>query len=706
MKKLIRKFAVLNRDRSSDKVVLPMNMAALEHILNVRDLENTIPTENAMLGYSNLRWVDNDKAKALRRMANVPNYGTIFTGMNEDGYFHDTYLKMIDGEVKINDRFFDFLIGGTSLKYLEQDGKRLVLVDDSLIPQGMIESFIKRRKLVQADDESEIYGDENIMSYHFNNYHPEISKQFTKFMDLSAGAVNFGFEAEKVDADMVDVGSAMKLTHETGFKKEYDGSLGSDGFELISPILPLFNQQVIADAISPVLWHLNADTNDSCGGHINLSKNGMQSRDILKKVKGNLPLIYSLYAKRLDNRFCPARMFSNYLRRPTKYSACYLKNRDILELRIFPAIKNLKILQNRIELLRMVMGENFGKSSIRMIVELANPTSNIHNFMLNTILNGNREKLVEKIRSFAFLSEKYGCGKISLPAKKKVNKLMQCDVFNIPAPTPTISVDDSISAEVENESREVTYITHDGTTIRNTSDNATSEQNDSLPMVSYHEINENGHGHTHFVRMPNQGTTQNIVSSYSQALSQQVKAMMIGAGFFVDEYTQDVVGQIDNIFDRIIQSIRTDIAPNGFRNRNGLFLAMLSSVIGTGIYDNDADTYLSIQPTMSQMNDSFDRMSADCRASETHYTTSVLKKYITTTIAAIFISRLLDGMNDRMYGGYILGRTTYIRFIKKDGKYTMFISKSGEGIHYRFSWDGFRFTMLHGDFEYYGNRED
>jgi len=452
MKKSTRKFAVINRQRSNDKFILPMNLDALRHILSLdSEVGEDICLEQINIGYSS-----SDSYKPLLRMAKNTRWTDVLTVRNRENYSYYgsyRYMRLIDVDVKITERLFEWMQSYTNLKWIEEDNKQFILVDESMIPEGMTESFVKKNKLVGKDDTQEIYGDASIMSYHYSQWHPEVEKQFTKLMDSTEGAVNFGFEAEKVHEELAEDGIAMKLAHETGYKKEYDGSLGSEGFELISPVLPLFNQQVIDESISPVRELLNADTNDRCGGHINISKNGFNSRDILKAVKGSLPILYMIYEKRMGNRYCEAKKFSTYLRRPQKYSACYLKNNSILEVRLFPAIKNTSVLQNRIELMRMIMGELYGKSAIKVLLELANPTTNLHNFILNRLLNGSRDKMINKIKMFVDLSERYGCGKISMPTKKKINKLMQSEIFNIPVPVAQVT---QVVPEVEQETVQTT----------------------------------------------------------------------------------------------------------------------------------------------------------------------------------------------------------------------------------------------------------
>ena len=435
MKKQSKKFAVLNVENSRDVIVLPMNMAACDYLMKQRPCDETgdYGTEEPYkaLNVFNTDY-EGDAWKPLRRMSRAKSrFASVVTGIWERTFYNsDRYIRMIDGDVKITSNFFNYLINRTNVKYVDEIYGSYIIADDSMIPEGLTESYINAKKLVGKGNIEEIYGDTATMRYHAS-YHPEIEKQFTKFMDSSEGAVNFGFEAEKVDSAFAEKGIALKLSHETGFKKELDGSLGYDGFELISPILPLYKQDVINTSIEPVKDMLNAATNNSCGGHFNISKVGTLSNDILKKIKGSLPLLYMMYEKRLTNRYCEAKKFSSYLRKPTKYSACYLKNSNILEIRLFPAIKNTRVLQNRIDMMRIVMGELYGLSAMKVIIKLADPSSKIHKHVLN-ILDGDKDKLAEKILLFSKYATAYSCGKISDNSKKKVNKLFGRDLFYIP----------------------------------------------------------------------------------------------------------------------------------------------------------------------------------------------------------------------------------------------------------------------------------
>jgi hypothetical protein len=58
-----------------------------------------------------------------------------------------------------------------------------------------------------------------------------------------------GLEVEKEDYDLSRKGLAWKLLQETGWARERDGSLDTGGFELVSPLLPIPERQLL-----PELW--------------------------------------------------------------------------------------------------------------------------------------------------------------------------------------------------------------------------------------------------------------------------------------------------------------------------------------------------------------------------------------------------------------------------------------------------------------------
>jgi hypothetical protein len=145
-----------------------------------------------------------------------------------------------------------------------------------------------------------------------------------------------------------------------------------------------------------------------------------------------LPIFYSIYEKRLNNSYCQAQQFGTYLRSPRKYQSFYIKNDGILEFRIFPAIKNNTILKNRIDLMRIVLNDLYGKTHNKVILEMAKKNSKLYNFMLNVVCNGDMDKFKNKFKTFITLSAKYKCGIVTINTIKKVEQMMSMSII-----TPT-----------------------------------------------------------------------------------------------------------------------------------------------------------------------------------------------------------------------------------------------------------------------------
>jgi hypothetical protein len=456
VKKQARKFSVINCTDTNRtmKFILPMDMYSNAYIQ-----ENVIRTsyngdyENVVYDYESFtqNFYTQNRVSNFFKLSKVNSGRIVFpqawSRISGDYNGSQYRLRLNDGEIHITHSFFDFLKNSFGLKYYEDETRRMsgnnlkvMIIDDSMISDDLTESMCQVGKMVKVNNTDEIWGTDTLLGYHYSAWHPKVASNFTKYMDKQTGAVNFGFEAEKQDEYYRELHNAVKLAFETGFKKERDGSLGEGGFELISPVLPLFNDSIINGAIDSVKDILKASTTEKCGGHFNVSKVGVSSREILKKVKGSLPIFYSIYENRLTNSYCKAEKFATYLRSPRKYQSFYLKNNDILEFRIFPAIKSEKILRNRIELMRIVFNDLYGKTHNGVILEMAKKSTNLHKFMLNVVCGGSMDKLKEKIKKFISMSARYSIGQVTTHTIRKVEKLMDMTILE-PQQIPEITTE-------------------------------------------------------------------------------------------------------------------------------------------------------------------------------------------------------------------------------------------------------------------------
>lgn len=265
------------------------------------------------------------------------------------------------------------------------------------------------------------YGDDTLMEYHDRRLRNSIDthgeKDIPKFIEDS-DEVLVGIEVEKVDSNLQRDILAFQLFQETGWKKENDGSLNSGGYELVSPLLPLFDSTRIERACKPVQKYINGQSDSSCGGHFNISKKGVDSRTFLRGMKGFVPIIYALYETRLSNRFCRARNWNHYFSNIDKYSAFYLKTSNIVEIRLFSRITNYKVMMWRIKLMQTLM-QDYGRNLNQFVLKMSASENPLYQLLREQYTH---QRIAEKIKLVDKYAEMYNCGTISNSVRAKVNE--------------------------------------------------------------------------------------------------------------------------------------------------------------------------------------------------------------------------------------------------------------------------------------------
>lgn len=176
----------------------------------------------------------------------------------------------------------------------------------------------------------------------------------------------FGVEVEKGDKNVLFSELATNLHNSTGWRKEWDRSLGKWGFEIISPIYDFYSDQMFEDiyANETLLKHINASTKKSCGGHITISSVEHSSLGLYRQIENFIPLLYALYPARMSNKYCKAlskedmeapHWDGRLNTREDRYRSILLKPEgNMVEFRIFPAVKDVAQLHWRVELLRIM----------------------------------------------------------------------------------------------------------------------------------------------------------------------------------------------------------------------------------------------------------------------------------------------------------------------------------------------------------------
>lgn len=173
----------------------------------------------------------------------------------------------------------------------------------------------------------------------------------------------FGFGMEIEKNEMPDFNfNAQSLYDETGCVMETDGSVRS-GFELKTPIYNLFSPQT-DERLKQIEKFANVKNVENAGGHIGFSMEGKTDIELLNLCRGFLPLIYSMYKKRLTNTYCEAKKVKDLIaHKDEKFQSVRLRG-NYIEFRIIASVKTFNTVKFRLELFRIIannLGASFGK---------------------------------------------------------------------------------------------------------------------------------------------------------------------------------------------------------------------------------------------------------------------------------------------------------------------------------------------------------
>lgn len=205
------------------------------------------------------------------------------------------------------------------------------------------------------DNDGNWYGEPQENESYTRGYH---NGSYKSVIFDNVSEYKIGYEIEKEDKDILESIYIDDFENKTGdvWRKETDGSLDSDkGFELISPTFE-FNIDKIFELIesnNTLLDHINAKFGNSCGGHINLSKNGLSGNEFFDLVKGYTPLFYSLYYGRVDKTYSKGKSNADLKNENKKYQAIKIHDNRI-EFRIISAVANVTTLKWRSGLLELI----------------------------------------------------------------------------------------------------------------------------------------------------------------------------------------------------------------------------------------------------------------------------------------------------------------------------------------------------------------
>jgi len=225
--------------------------------------------------------------------------------------------------------------------------------------------FMYDGELASADS---AYYWESDGEYHYEEEEEEEEEEYTR--DYHSGGLQekvifsknpkffIGIEVEKEDEEVkksISIGDFEKNCK--GYRKEKDGSLdGCSGFEMITPPYEL-NPKKIIETIKQnetLVNHFNANISKSCGGHINISEEGLTGDEFFEKIKGYTPLFNALYFKRLESRWCKAKSNEGLINDKEKYQSIRIHSNRV-EFRLVSALRNVEQLDWRLRLFELII---------------------------------------------------------------------------------------------------------------------------------------------------------------------------------------------------------------------------------------------------------------------------------------------------------------------------------------------------------------
>jgi hypothetical protein len=161
-----------------------------------------------------------------------------------------------------------------------------------------------------------------------------------------------GWEIEKEDTTARDRARRMNNRLPYGWHTERDGSLDSSGVEFISCVYDLMDTEKQLAHFNEFRWAIDSACTTNCGGHITISRRGMNSEELLNKLFPFIPLFFSIYEGRLNKSLCGIQTKSEIEGRSRK--AIHIKDAHCVEIRIPSKVDSVESLAWRLRLMRFI----------------------------------------------------------------------------------------------------------------------------------------------------------------------------------------------------------------------------------------------------------------------------------------------------------------------------------------------------------------
>lgn len=165
-----------------------------------------------------------------------------------------------------------------------------------------------------------------------------------------------GFEIEKEDRSIYDKIFSEGIDLPSDWIVMRDTSLKSSpprGFEIVTSAYNLTKDyNKIINTFNKYREYINADYTKYCGGHISISKLGMNSIELAREQKPMLCFFINMSPQRLKNININSYGFNETLSISKKHKPFHCSANGRMEIRVLPAVKSVKQIIRRMDVVR------------------------------------------------------------------------------------------------------------------------------------------------------------------------------------------------------------------------------------------------------------------------------------------------------------------------------------------------------------------
>jgi hypothetical protein len=360
-----------------------------QQVLRGRYFRSEYVSERRILGLPHVTLTDAEKVNFVVRESELNVYVSLLIG----GELHTTDL-VVPRHLTTSVKFYD-ANGEVHVLRLQDNEYGHIM---SAIREGQTEYTTGR----DLNSDTSIFANADIQEQ-FGSL-PELGRyqgttRSTEIFNDSAVNWFVGFEVEKEDLEARNRARRAHSNLGNGWLAEGDCSLDREtGVEFVSPVYNLFDTKKMFEQFDEYSWVMNAEYSRRCGGHITISRRGMEAEEIIDKLAPFAPMLFSLYEGRLSTQYGGVQT-KNEMKGGSRKAIFNCKRhhrpKNAVEIRIFSAVSTLESIKFRTKLVQWICA-HIDKGTFTTFTQVADAMFN--DKKLNKLLRSqySAEKLARK----------------------------------------------------------------------------------------------------------------------------------------------------------------------------------------------------------------------------------------------------------------------------------------------------------------------